>query len=343
MPGPSPRPSGTEPGASLRVPPAVGGTQPTAHYVPHAELCSTEPGVVHTWTPPGLSACPQRSPRNGPAFAPWPEPEAAAAPGQQVHAGYGRCGWRQHGEGSAYLVQVVERLQGAPPLPTKPASAHGVALEHWGQGRGVRRGTRLAVALGAWPTRLGTLHPPLGLSAPTPRLPRGSLTDQVPVTRAGSLPSRAAGGLGGSKQWEKGKPPPSRKALTTQHRLPPPHTAPLPATAMQPEGPVGRPGQPLPSLGGRQQQGSAAAGAGDSGGRWQRGSHRQAAGLGGSAGDQVKWPLGMPAGASPPPAGVCPASQYIQGSLAASRCGDALYLSTVSLSLPQTATASYLS
>ena len=56
MPGPSPRPSGTEPGASLRVPPAVGGTQPTAHYVPHAERCSTEPGVVHTWTPPGLSA-----------------------------------------------------------------------------------------------------------------------------------------------------------------------------------------------------------------------------------------------------------------------------------------------
>lgn len=125
------------------------------------------------------------------------------------------------------------------------------------------------MALGAWPTRLGTLHPPLGLSAPTSRLPRGSLTDEVPVTRAGSLPCRAAGGLGGSRQWEKGKPPPSRKAPTTQHHLPPPHTPPLPATSMQPEGegPVGRPGQPLPSLGGRQRLGLATAGAGGSGGR----------------------------------------------------------------------------
>ena len=51
------------------------------------------------WTPPGLSACPQRLPRHNLAFAPWPEPEAATAPGQQVHTGSGHFGWRQQGEG----------------------------------------------------------------------------------------------------------------------------------------------------------------------------------------------------------------------------------------------------
>lgn len=82
--------------------------------------------------------------------------------------------------------------------------------------------------------------------------PASGVTDRPsPCHQGRELALQSFRGLGGSKQWEKGKPLPSRKALTTQPHLPPSHTPPLPATSMQPEGegPVGRPGQPLPALG----------------------------------------------------------------------------------------------
>lgn len=213
-PGPSPCPRSTEPGASLCVPPAVGGTQPAAHYVPHAERCSTEPGIVHTWRA-GWADGRLDAPRSlhlPLAFAP-SQPglrSLARARGSHSPQAAGPHGlwplWLEEagGGGSAYLVQVVERLQGASPLPAKPACAHSVALERWGRGRGVRRGTRLPVALGAWPARLGTLHPPLGLGTPMSRLPRGSLIDRVPVTRAGNLPSRASGAWAGANNGKRG-------------------------------------------------------------------------------------------------------------------------------------------
>ena len=91
-----------------------------------------------------------------------------------------------------------------------------------------------------------------GHTASTPGPPASGVTDRPsPCHQGRELALQSFRGLGGSKQWEKGKPLPSRKALTTQHHLPPSHTPPLPATSMQPEGegPVGRPGQPLPALG----------------------------------------------------------------------------------------------
>lgn len=71
----------------------------------------------------------------------------AAAPRQQVHVGARGFPWLEAEGGtgrlSAYLVQVVEHLQGTPPLAAKPAGAHGPVFKRWGcKERGVHCCTR---------------------------------------------------------------------------------------------------------------------------------------------------------------------------------------------------------
>lgn len=180
MPGPSPCPSGTEPGASLCVPPAVGGTQPAARYVPRAERCCPEPSIFHPWRAGWADGRLDtlRSLCLHPTFAP-SQPSICSLAGARG----GRSPWTAgpHGLGPLWL-EAAEGRAAHLPGPGRRASARGSSPSRqtsWCPLRcsrtlGAKGGAfaaapdRLAVALAAWPTRLGTLHPPLGLGTPRP-------------------------------------------------------------------------------------------------------------------------------------------------------------------------------
>lgn len=178
----------------------MGGPQPAARYVPHAQRCCPEPSIVHPWRA-GWADGWLDAPRSfclPPAFAP-SQPSIHSLAGARG----GRSPWTAgpHGLRPLWLEAADGRVARLPG-PGRRASARGSSSSRqtsWCPRRcsrtlGAKGGAfavapdRWAMALAAWPTRLGPLHPPLGLGAPASRLPWGSLTDRSPSTRAGSLP-----------------------------------------------------------------------------------------------------------------------------------------------------------